>query len=207
MPTSEDLDLLLAYDWPGNVRELAAVIERAAILGAGRTLRLAAALGTSASPRETVTATAGPWQVPSVPSSRATLDAAMRRHIEVALQTTGGRIEGVHGAARRLAINPHTLRARMKKLGIVSKAFRGVQAERPPATVQATPLDAAMADHITRMLQETKGRIAGPHGAARRLDINPHTLRARMRKLGIVAAAYRTGRATAREAVPDGNAR
>ena len=45
MPTPEDLDLLLAYDWPGNVRELAAVIERAAILGAGRTLRIAAALG------------------------------------------------------------------------------------------------------------------------------------------------------------------
>ena len=206
MPTSEDLDVLLAYDWPGNVRELAAVIERAAILGAGRTLRLAAALGTSASPREIVTATAVPWQAPSI-QARATLDAAMRRHIEVALQTTGGRIEGVHGAARRLAINPHTLRARMKKLGIVSKAFRGVQAERPPATEQATPLDAAMAGHITRTLQETKGRIAGPHGAARRLDINPHTLRARMRKLGIVAAAYRTGRATAREAVPDGNAR
>ena len=144
MPTSEDLDLLLAYDWPGNVRELAAVIERAAILGAGRTLRIAAALGTSASPRETVTVTAVPWQVPNVAGARATLDAAMRRHIEVALQATGGRIEGAHGAARRLEINPHTLRARMKKLGIVSKAFRGVQRERAPVTDQATPLDAAM---------------------------------------------------------------
>ena len=50
MPTLEDLDLLLAYDWPGNVRELAAVIERAAILGAGRTLRIAAALGPATPP-------------------------------------------------------------------------------------------------------------------------------------------------------------
>ncbi len=48
MPTREDLDLLLAYDWPGNVRELAAVIERAVILGAGRTLRINAALGPAA---------------------------------------------------------------------------------------------------------------------------------------------------------------
>jgi len=64
----------------------------------------------------------------------------------------------------------------------------------PPAAEQATPLDAAMAGHITRTLQETKGRIAGPHGAARRLDINPHTLRARMRKLGIDWRGHRDPR-------------
>jgi len=32
---------------------------------------------------------------------------------------------------------------------------------------------------------ETAGRVDGPHGAARILRINPHTLRARMRKLRI----------------------
>src|SRR6185503_15711772 len=41
----DDLALLLAYPWPGNVRELAAVLERAAILGDGRHLEVAAALG------------------------------------------------------------------------------------------------------------------------------------------------------------------
>src|SRR5690606_29630041 len=45
LPTREDLNLLLAYDWPGNVRELAAVIDRAAILGNGKRLEVAAALG------------------------------------------------------------------------------------------------------------------------------------------------------------------
>jgi transcriptional regulator with GAF, ATPase, and Fis domain len=53
-----------------------------------------------------------------------TLDAAMTRHIESALRRTRGRIEGADGAAALLAINPHTLRARMRKLGINWKRFR-----------------------------------------------------------------------------------
>jgi transcriptional regulator with GAF, ATPase, and Fis domain len=48
----------------------------------------------------------------------------MRQHIEQALATTRGRIEGAAGAARLLAINPHTLRARMRKLGIAWGRFR-----------------------------------------------------------------------------------
>jgi transcriptional regulator with GAF, ATPase, and Fis domain len=48
----------------------------------------------------------------------------MRRHIESALAATHGRIEGPHGAARLLRINPHTLRARMRRLGIAWDRFR-----------------------------------------------------------------------------------
>jgi hydrogenase-4 transcriptional activator len=48
----------------------------------------------------------------------------MRRHIETALRATDGRVEGPHGAARLLKINPHTLRARMRKLKINWKGFR-----------------------------------------------------------------------------------
>ena len=44
------------------------------------------------------------------------LDVVIRRHIEAALEATHGRVEGPHGAARLLQINPHTLRARMRKL-------------------------------------------------------------------------------------------
>jgi transcriptional regulator with GAF, ATPase, and Fis domain len=33
--------------------------------------------------------------------------------------------------------------------------------------------------------------VEGPQGAARLLDINPHTLRSRMRKLGIDPAPFR----------------
>jgi transcriptional regulator with GAF, ATPase, and Fis domain len=53
-----------------------------------------------------------------------TLDQAMREHIERALERTRGRVEGARGAARLLAINPHTLRARMRKLRIDWDRFR-----------------------------------------------------------------------------------
>jgi transcriptional regulator with GAF, ATPase, and Fis domain len=48
----------------------------------------------------------------------------MRRHIERALEATHGRVEGPHGAARLLKINPHTLRARMRKLRIDWRGFK-----------------------------------------------------------------------------------
>jgi transcriptional regulator with GAF, ATPase, and Fis domain len=53
-----------------------------------------------------------------------TLNDAMRAHIEAALTATRGRVEGPRGAARLLGINPHTLRARMRKLKIDWSAFR-----------------------------------------------------------------------------------
>jgi len=123
-PTPEDLRLLQSYDWPGNIRELGAVIDRAAILGNGKCLEIAKALGTldNSSPpsrsRPAVSTKASPegndWS----------LDQAMRRHIEAALAATKGRIEGRRGAAALLQINPHTLRARMRKLRIDWSRFR-----------------------------------------------------------------------------------
>jgi DNA-binding NtrC family response regulator len=128
-PSAADIELLQGYDWPGNIRELGAVIDRAAILGNGDSLELAAALGLS-TPR-------GPHLSSSVLVSEAVdstpraskivpLSEAMRSHIEAALRATRGRIEGPRGAARLLAINPHTLRlrARMRKLKINWSTFR-----------------------------------------------------------------------------------
>lgn len=137
VPTHADLELLLTYSWPGNVRELAAVIERAAILGHGRTLEVAAALGAGVSPTVaqahatpmTAPALGPPYPVavPSPPPPNGELerlDQAMRRHIEQALADTHGRIEGPRGAALKLGINPHTLRSRMRKLGIQWSRYR-----------------------------------------------------------------------------------
>jgi transcriptional regulator with GAF, ATPase, and Fis domain len=154
-PTSDDLALLLAYPWPGNVRELASVIERAAILGHGRRLEVAAALGAdgrrSGAPRPPPSSPppplaprgfapvpapferSAPFAEPDAPATGndvARLDAAMVRHIEAALARTGGRIEGPRGAAALLGINPHTLRARMRKLGIAWARFRDPDAGR-----------------------------------------------------------------------------
>lgn len=124
VPTPQDLELLLQYNWPGNVRELAAVIERAAILGGGHRLEIAAALGVSGR----TSTPAGDRSEPIAEAATrrfATLDEAVRRHIETVLAETRGRIEGPSGAAAILGVNPHTLRSRMRKLGIDWNRFRG----------------------------------------------------------------------------------
>ena len=123
-PSPADVELLTSYDWPGNIRELAAVIDRAAILGNGRRLEVGKALGASAI--LPASATNGHAEAASRSSDAGILplDDAIRRHIEAALTATQGRIEGPFGAALLLKVNPHTLRARMRKLGIDWKRFR-----------------------------------------------------------------------------------
>jgi transcriptional regulator with GAF, ATPase, and Fis domain len=122
--TDDDVRLLSAYRWPGNVREMTAVMDRAVLIGQGRTLNIAAALGQNAPPL------APPAQEvavarPASPAPIEPLDTVVRRHIEAALAETRGRIEGANGAARLLRVNPHTLRARMRKLKIDWRSFRG----------------------------------------------------------------------------------
>jgi transcriptional regulator with GAF, ATPase, and Fis domain len=124
IPTPEDLDLLVAYPWPGNVRELAAVIERAAILGNGARLEIATALGVGPAAGGPRRAARGAEAAPDPDAPFPTLDAAMARHVEAALARTRGRIEGPGGAAALLAINPHTLRARMRRLGVDWRRYR-----------------------------------------------------------------------------------
>jgi len=123
IPTPTDLELLVAYPWPGNVRELAAVIERAVILGNGARLEVAQALGVAA-PAAARRQPAGARDAGAGEGAFPSLDAAMARHIEAALARTRGRVEGPGGAAKLLEINPHTLRARMRKLGVDARRFR-----------------------------------------------------------------------------------
>ena len=120
MPTPEDEAALVRYPWPGNVRELMTVLDRAAILGNGERLEVVTALGVPSPSFIPPSPSVSPAMaaVPSPPSSVGALDAAMRQHIEQALAAARGRIEGERGAARILDVNPHTLRARMRKLGI-----------------------------------------------------------------------------------------
>jgi DNA-binding NtrC family response regulator len=100
---------------------MAAVIDRAVLLGQGQTLEVAAALGQGRSTSVPASAhAAGPARADGIEP----LDVVMRRHIENTLEATRGRVEGPHGAARLLRINPHTLRARMRKLKIDWRRFR-----------------------------------------------------------------------------------
>jgi len=136
-PAEADLRLLADYPWPGNIRELGAVIDRAVILGAGRGLDVATALGLSRQQDSAPPAAGAPTMYEVIPETATVLDTtapvtrdivplsvAMRQHIERALAATRGRIEGRRGAAAVLQINPHTLRARMRKLGIDAERFR-----------------------------------------------------------------------------------
>lgn len=141
--SDEDIALLGRYSWPGNVRELGSVIERAAILGNGKRLEIAAALGASApllAPRQVeerlqreepisreeqaVERISGLSPAAEDANDFPTLDEMMRRHIRRALERCHGRIEGPFGAAALLGINPHTLRSRMRKLGIEWSSYR-----------------------------------------------------------------------------------
>jgi transcriptional regulator with GAF, ATPase, and Fis domain len=99
-----ELGLLTRYSWPGNVRELQAVVERAAILGEGHSIALVAALGILPEQKE------GPEDDKAI--------------ILKALKNAQGRIEGPFGAARLLAVNPYTLRSRLRRLGIDWTVFR-----------------------------------------------------------------------------------
>jgi transcriptional regulator with GAF, ATPase, and Fis domain len=124
--SDEDVGRLTEYQWPGNVREMAAVMDRAVLIGQGRTLSVTAALGQNSLAPE-----ASPVRAADAPAAGiAPLDDVIRRHIEAALAASGGRVEGPHGAARMLRVNPHTLRARMRKLKVDWRSFRA--ASLPP---------------------------------------------------------------------------
>ena len=123
VPTRADIDLLTGYPWPGNIRELATVIDRAAILGDGERLEIARALGGNRAPPATPKArevAVGSRDQQHFPS----LDDTIRAHIELALRATYGRVEGPHGASILLDVNPHTLRSRMRRLGVDWTRFR-----------------------------------------------------------------------------------
>ena len=125
-PSDADVRLLSAYHWPGNVRELASVMDRAVILGAGESLEVRQALGADAVGPAARRDEEPPHAAAPAGDGREglALDDAMRDHIKRVLAIAKGRIEGPRGAARLLAINPHTLRARMRKLGVRWAAFR-----------------------------------------------------------------------------------
>lgn len=99
------MDALQRYPWPGNVRELANVIERAVITSHGPVLELAEKIDSASGMQERE-------------PKHGNLIEVERDHIVKVLEKTGWKIEGVRGSAQLLGMNPSTLRARMKKLGI-----------------------------------------------------------------------------------------
>lgn len=101
---------LLQHQWPGNVRELESAIERAVILSEGNTLQILDRFDNFEK------------RVPSDDASIKGLVELECEHIAKVLQQTGWRIEGHKGAALLLGLNPSTLRARMRKYGIIRQS-------------------------------------------------------------------------------------
>lgn len=107
----EVIEALQSYHWPGNIRELQNVIERAVILARGSVIYLDEPLETP------VRQNAAAESVPLL-QVKSTLGEVERRHITRILDETNWKISGKGGAAEVLDLNPSTLRARMRKLGI-----------------------------------------------------------------------------------------
>jgi formate hydrogenlyase transcriptional activator len=103
----ETMDALQGYGWPGNVRELESVVERAVISSPGSALLVLDRFDSFVKSGEPLGAGI---------SALADLE---QQHIFQTLQKTGWRINGSKGAAVLLDLNPSTLRARIRKLGIV----------------------------------------------------------------------------------------
>lgn len=114
-PTISSIQMkkLMSHDWPGNVRELENLVERAlirALAGSSNEGLIFDDVSRSSQQSQPLS--------PNQEQDTLTLDEVMRNHIEDVLLMCNNRIDGPHGAAGSLGINPSTLRHRMRKLGI-----------------------------------------------------------------------------------------
>ncbi|MEO8770233.1 MAG: sigma 54-interacting transcriptional regulator [Ferruginibacter sp.] len=101
------MDALMTYDWPGNIRELENIIERAMILSHNSSLEEGDWLPTT---KPVLNANGNP--------SPQKMGDVEKEHILETLRKTNWKVSGEKGAAKILGLNPTTLEARMKKLGI-----------------------------------------------------------------------------------------
>jgi transcriptional regulator with GAF, ATPase, and Fis domain len=132
--TEQAFQAILAHPWPGNVRELKNALERAAILAGSGEIR-EEHLGLRLHPLATPAARSSARSVAfaekqaayakggDADESALPLRGTIKKRIEEALETSGGKIYGPDGAAAALNLKPSTLQSKMKKLGIQRERF------------------------------------------------------------------------------------
>jgi formate hydrogenlyase transcriptional activator len=101
----ETMDALVHYSWPGNIRELQNLMERAALLSTGPSLRV---------PLAEILADSGP----NAAGGDNALEHAEREQIVRALRESNWVVGGARGAAVRLGLKRTSLAYKMQKLGI-----------------------------------------------------------------------------------------
>lgn len=102
--SSKFYESAMEYDWPGNVRELKNTLEKSLILSKGNKLKLVL--------EESVLL---------FRSKVESFDDGVKKVIETALVSSGGKVDGVNGAAELLKLKPQTLYSKMRKYGIKGK--------------------------------------------------------------------------------------
>jgi len=97
-----------------------------------------------------------------------------------------GNVRELENAVERAIIVSHGNELDFHHLDVKEEDPEHVQLA-PAAITQDTPLELneVMSQHILKVLGMCNGRVEGERGAARMLNINPSTLRKRMRKLDI----------------------
>lgn len=114
----EVIDCFMQYNWSGNIRELENIMERAIILGTGKTIRIQDIPERVRHAEDQVlTSVVGNQTVGSsnIPALDAAVDSLERDLISRALRHANG---VVSNAAKLLSIKRTTLIAKMKKLGL-----------------------------------------------------------------------------------------
>jgi formate hydrogenlyase transcriptional activator len=101
----EVMDALSHYAWPGNIRELQNLMERAALLSSGPSLKVPLAEILAGSDLR-------------MPGDGNVLKQAEREQIVRALRESNWVVGGAHGAAARLGLKRTSLAYKMQKLGI-----------------------------------------------------------------------------------------
>jgi transcriptional regulator with GAF, ATPase, and Fis domain len=181
---SHDIELLRDYSWPGNVRELASVIDRAVLLGEGRRIDIGRSLHLS--PRAAASRQAA--AKPESPRAPQALPGSLAAHATPTAHAPGS-LDALAAHAPPGSLDALSPRASPASPG--SQPAPSGSPAHAAGPVAIEPLDDVIRRHIERALAACEGRIDGPFGAARKLAINPHTLRARMRKLGIDWRSHR----------------